>query len=86
MKIYFPTMENLFSCDGNFSFIQWYQNNVPNRNFLHTGRRGVPLRYCIDGANRVRITGLREYINAPYVSNGKNESSRNILSSPAVFL
>lgn len=28
MKIYFPTMENLFSCDGNFSFIQWYQNNV----------------------------------------------------------
>lgn len=54
MKIYFPTMENLFSCDGNFSFIQWYQNNVPNRNFLHTGRRGVPLRYCIDGANRVR--------------------------------
>ena len=48
MKIYFPTMENLFSCDGNFSFMQWYQNNVPNRNFLHTGRRGVPLRYCID--------------------------------------
>jgi len=60
MKIYFPTMENLFSCDGNFSFMQWYQNNVPNRNFLHIGRRGVPLRYCIDGANRVRITGLQE--------------------------
>lgn len=56
----YTTMENLFSCDGNFSFMQWYQNNVPNRNFLHTGRRGVPLRYCIDGANRVRITGLRE--------------------------
>ncbi len=31
MKIYFPTMENLFSCDGNFSFMQWYQNNVPQK-------------------------------------------------------
>ena len=40
MKIYFPTMENLFSCDGNFSFMQWYQNNVPNRNFLHIGQEG----------------------------------------------
>ncbi len=60
MKIYFPTMENLFSCDGNFSFIQWYQNNVPNRNFLQTGGRAGPLRYFMDGANRVRITGLRE--------------------------
>ena len=60
MKIYFPTMENLFSCDGNFSFMLWYQHNVPNRNFLHNGRIGVPLRYFIDGANRVRITGLRE--------------------------
>ena len=60
MKIYFPAIENLFSCGGNYFFMQWYQNSVPNRNFLHTGRRLVPLRYRIDGAGHVHTAGLRE--------------------------
>ena len=67
VKINFPSHENLFPHYGKFIFMRWKllfhamvseQRSQPK--FSSYRSRGVPLRYCIDGANRVRITGLQE--------------------------